>query len=116
MNRISRGTPAGDAYLDLKNQAQRTGRTTQELLQLYVLEGFLARLAASPVRDNFVLKGGVLLAAFDTRRATKDVDLAGRNLPNSPGQKIGPIDRIVSDSRTVTIEANGLFVTFDRAF
>ncbi|WP_427885780.1 nucleotidyl transferase AbiEii/AbiGii toxin family protein [Kribbella sp. GL6] len=83
MNRISRGTPAGDAYLDLKNQAQRTRRTTQELLQLYVLEGFLARLAASPVRDNFVLKGGVLLAAFDTRRATKDVDLAGRNLANS---------------------------------
>ena len=85
MNRISRGTPAGDAYLDLKNQAQRTGRTTQELLQLYVLEGFLARLAASPVRDSFVLKGGVLLAAFDTRRATKDVDLAGRDLPNSTG-------------------------------
>jgi hypothetical protein len=83
LSRISRGTPAGDAYLDLKNQAQRTGRTTQELLQLYVLEGFLARLAASPVRDNFVLKGGVLLAAFDTRRSTKDVDLAGRNLTNS---------------------------------
>ncbi|MEV8377251.1 nucleotidyl transferase AbiEii/AbiGii toxin family protein [Kribbella sp. NPDC056861] len=83
MNPVSRGTSAGDAYLDLKSQAQRTGRTTQELLQLYVLEGFLARLAVSPVRDNFVLKGGVLLAAFDTRRATKDVDLAGRNLANS---------------------------------
>lgn len=83
MSPISRGTPAGDAYLDLKNQAQRTGRTTQELLQLYVLEGFLARLAASPVSDKFVLKGGVLLAAFNTRRATKDVDLAGRDLANS---------------------------------
>ncbi|TCC36277.1 nucleotidyl transferase AbiEii/AbiGii toxin family protein [Kribbella speibonae] len=83
MSRISRGTPAGDAYLDLKNQAQRTGRTTQELLQLYVLEGFLARLAASDLRDSFVLKGGVLLAAFDTRRPTKDVDLAGIKLVNS---------------------------------
>lgn len=83
MSRITRGTPAGDAYLDLKNQAQRTGRTTQELLQLYVLEGFLTRLVASSVRDNFVLKGGVLLAAFGTRRATKDVDLAGRDLANS---------------------------------
>jgi nucleotidyltransferase AbiEii toxin of type IV toxin-antitoxin system len=83
LSRISRGTPAGDAYLDLKNQAQRTGRATQELLQLYVLEGFLARLAVSNVRTNFVLKGGVLLAAFGTRRATKDIDLAGRDLDNS---------------------------------
>lgn len=71
MSRISRGTPAGNAYLDLKNQAKLTGRPTQELLQLYVLEGFLARLAASDVRDGFVLKGGVLLAALGTRRPTK---------------------------------------------
>ncbi len=93
MSRISRGTPAGDAYLDLKNQAQRTGRTTQELLQLYVLEGFLARLAASDLRDSFVLKGGVLLAAFDTRRPTKDVDLAGMNLVNAslPSSEALPI-------------------------
>lgn len=47
MSRVSRGTPAGDAYLDLKSQAQRSGRPTQELLQLYVLEGFLARLAVA---------------------------------------------------------------------
>ena len=80
MSRVSRGTPAGDAYLDLRGQAQRTGRLTQELLQLYVLEGFLARLAVSDVRDSFVLKGGVLLAAYDTRRPTKDVDLAELNL------------------------------------
>ena len=46
----------------------REGRPTQEMFQLYVLEGFLARLAISEVRDRFVLKGGVLLAAFDSRR------------------------------------------------
>lgn len=77
MSRVTRGTPDGDAYLDLQNAARRTGRLTQELLQLYVLEGFLARLAVSDARDRFVLKGGVLLAAFDSRRPTKDVDLAG---------------------------------------
>lgn len=73
---------AGDAYLDLRNQAHRTRRPTQELLQLYVLEGFLARLAVSAVRERLVLKGGVLLAAFDTRRPTKDVDLAARGVAN----------------------------------
>ena len=82
MNRPTRGTTAGAAYLDLQNQARRTHRPTQELLQLYVLEGFLARLAASDVRERLVLKGGVLLAAFDTRRATGDVDLAALQLAN----------------------------------
>ena len=82
MSRVTRGTPSGDAYLDLQNEARRTGRPTQELLQLYVLEGFLARLAVSDLRDSFVLKGGVLLAAFDSRRATKDVDLAGLDVAN----------------------------------
>jgi hypothetical protein len=73
---VTRGTPGGEAYLDLQNQARRSGRLTQELLQLYVLEGFLARLAASEVRERLVLKGGVLLASFGSRRPTKDVDLA----------------------------------------
>lgn len=82
MSRVTRGTPSGDAYLDLQNEARRSGRPTQELLQLYVLEGFLARLAVSGVRDRFVLKGGVLLAAFDSRRPTKDVDLAGLDVAN----------------------------------
>jgi hypothetical protein len=82
VSRVTRGTPSGDAYLDLQNQARRTRRQTQELLQLYVLEGFLARLAASAMRERFVLKGGVLLAAFGSRRPTKDVDLAGRDLAN----------------------------------
>jgi hypothetical protein len=95
LSRISRGTPAGDAYLDLKNQAQRTGRATQELLQLYVLEGFLARLAASDLRDSFVLKGGVLLAAFDTRRPTNDVDLAGVKVVNSTETVLGLVQTVL---------------------
>lgn len=82
MSRVTRGNAAGDAYLDLQNEARRSGRPTQELLQLYVLEGFLARLAASDLRERFVLKGGVLLAALESRRPTKDVDLAGLDLAN----------------------------------
>lgn len=82
MSRVTRGTPSGDAYLDLQNEARRSGRPTQELLQLYVLEGFLARLAVSEVCGSFALKGGVLLAAFGSRRPTKDVDLAGLDIAN----------------------------------
>ena len=93
---MSRGTPEGDAYLDLKNRAQREKRPTQELLQLYVLEAFLCRLAASDVRDRFVLKGGVLLAAFDSRRPTRDVDLAGLDLANDAETLLKLIQSIVA--------------------
>jgi hypothetical protein len=78
----SRATPAGRAYLDLRNKARHDRRPVDELMQLYVLEGFLARLAASGRADRFVLKGGVLLAAFDERRPTRDVDLAAQALDN----------------------------------
>ncbi|MBS9535234.1 nucleotidyl transferase AbiEii/AbiGii toxin family protein [Mycobacterium sp. M1] len=82
MSPVSRDTPAGQAYLDLQAQAKASGRLTDELIQLYVLEGFLARLAVSPVRQRFVLKGGVLLAAFGNRRPTRDIDLAGLAVSN----------------------------------
>lgn len=80
MSHPTRGTVEGRVYLDLQNKARRDGRPNAELQQLYVLEGFLARLAASPDRDRFVLKGGVLLAAFGTRRPTRDVDFQGLRL------------------------------------
>ena len=46
------------------------------LLRNYVMERFLERVALSPYRDNFILKGGMLVAAvvgLDTR-ATMDID------------------------------------------
>ncbi len=64
MTAPSRATVAGRTYLDLQNKARGDRRPVDELLQLYVLESFLARLAESPLADRLVLKGGVLLAAF----------------------------------------------------
>jgi hypothetical protein len=69
-------------YLDLQKLARQTGRPTDELLQLYALEGFLDRLIRSPHASRFVLKGGVLMAAFEARRPTRDVDFAGLQLTN----------------------------------
>jgi hypothetical protein len=77
---VTRQTAAGRAYLDLQNRARREGRPTQELLTLYVLERFLARVAASDHRDEFVLKGGLLLAVLDARRPTQDADLLARRI------------------------------------
>lgn len=69
-------------YRELQVQARDTGRSTHELLTLYVLEGFLSRVAESSHREMLVLKGGVLLAALDARRPTRDIDFAGVDLNN----------------------------------
>lgn len=82
MTRPTRATAEGRAYLDLQNLARRQSRPTQELLVLYVLERFLARLADGPHRHRFVLKGGMLLAALGARRPTVDADLLATQLSN----------------------------------
>ncbi|MDR0990446.1 MAG: nucleotidyl transferase AbiEii/AbiGii toxin family protein [Propionibacteriaceae bacterium] len=108
MSQITRGTPAGQAYLDLQNQARRSHRPTDELHQLYALEGFVARLASSPVANSFVLKGGVLLAAFASRRPTRDVDLAASGISNEVESMLELVQQILA----VTLpEDDGL--TFD---
>jgi len=80
--RPNRATADGRAYLDLQNMARRQKRPTDELHALYALEGFLARLSTSAHADKLVLKGGVLLAAFDARRPTRDVDLQAQAMAN----------------------------------
>jgi hypothetical protein len=66
----------------LQRTARLTERPTDELIQLYALEGFLDRLTKSQYAENFVLKGRVLLGALDARRPTRDIDFAARNLAN----------------------------------
>jgi Nucleotidyl transferase AbiEii toxin, Type IV TA system len=78
----NQGDDCGQRYLALQTKARRTGRPTDELIQLYALEGFLDRLTKSQYTENFVLKGGVLLAALDARRPTRDIDFAARRLAN----------------------------------
>jgi hypothetical protein len=82
MSPVRRDSTAGRAYLDLQALARRTGRPTQELLVLYVLERFLYRLARSAYRDRLVLKGGMLLACLDSRRPTADIDLLAQAVAN----------------------------------
>jgi hypothetical protein len=80
VSRPTRHNAAGRAYLDLQKLARAERRGTQELLTLYAVERWLARLARSPYAGDFVLKGGVLLAAFGQRRPTVDVDTLARNM------------------------------------
>jgi hypothetical protein len=91
MSRPTRGTPAGQAHLDLQDRARTEGRGTQELLTLYVVQRWLARLSASPYVDQFVLKGGTLLAAFNARRPTADADALARDFANDEATVVGRV-------------------------
>lgn len=82
MTRATGDTVAGQRYLALQREARRSGRPTDELIQLYALECFLDRLARSRFAENFVLKGGTLLAALGARRPTRDIDFSTRAIPN----------------------------------
>ena len=88
---------AEQRYRELQALARNTGQNTQELLTLYVLEGFLSRVAESPHREMLVLKGGVLLAALDARRPTRDIDFAGVDLNNDEEYVLRLCREIASD-------------------
>jgi Nucleotidyl transferase AbiEii toxin, Type IV TA system len=90
----TRGTTAGSAYLDLQRTGRQYGRSTAEMLELYALEGFLDRLASSRYAGKFILKGGVLLAAYEARRPTRDVDFLARSLSGEMGQMLAVVREI----------------------
>lgn len=98
MSRPTRETPAGRAYLDLQNRARREGRGTQELLTMYVVERWWERLSHSPYVNDFVLKGGMLLAAFGSRRPTVDADALARNMAGDLESVIARVAEVASIS------------------
>lgn len=69
-----------------RNDVRPDGRPAPfaEYLTRHFLESFLYRLTQSPHADDFVLKGGVLLAVYGARRPTKDVDSQAISATVSP--------------------------------
>ena len=61
----------------LLNQAKTTKRPFQELLQYYAMERFLYRLSQSQHRECYILKGALMLRAWNTplSRPTMDIDM-----------------------------------------
>lgn len=105
MSRPSRDSAGGRAYLDLQARARRERRPTDELLVLYVLERFLYRLSISSHRTRLVLKGGMLLAAFDERRPTADVDLLATAVAND----VETISAVVREVLAVEVDDGVVF-------
>ena len=80
----------------IKNYAKRNNIAAQVVLQNYMFECFLARLAKSEYSEKFVVKGGMLIAAIvglDTR-STMDLDTTLRNIPLTEEKIAEAIDTI----------------------
>ena len=67
----------------IKNKAGSDSDKSQIILRIYLMERFLERVSLSQYRDNFVLKGGLLVSSVVgvDMRSTMDVDTTVKSLP-----------------------------------
>ena len=72
----------------INNYAKKNKIAAQVVLQNYMFERFLERLAQSDYQQKFVIKGGMLVTAIVgiETRSTMDLDTTLRNLPLSEQQ------------------------------
>lgn len=82
----------------IKNMSGGDSDKAQTLIRNYMMERFLERISVSPFRDNFVIKGGMLVAALDGSdfRATMDIDASVRSLSLTITQAKSVIENIAS--------------------
>ena len=67
------------------------------LIRNFIMERFLERVSLSPYRNNFILKGGMLVAAvvgLETR-ATMDIDTTVKSLTLSAENARSVIEKII---------------------
>ena len=67
----------------IKNKAGGSSDKSQIMLRIYLMERLLERVSLSRYRDNFVLKGGLLVSSLVgvDMRSTMDVDTTVKSLP-----------------------------------
>ena len=67
----------------IKNKAGGSSDKSQIILRIYLMERLLERVSLSKYRDNFVLKGGLLVSSLVgvDMRSTMDVDTTVKSLP-----------------------------------
>jgi predicted nucleotidyltransferase component of viral defense system len=94
----------------VKNIAAKQGRTFNDVWQEVVLERWLARLATSPYRTNFIFKGAMcLLRYIDLQRETRDLDFLVKDLTAS----IDDVKKYLTEVSTITISDGFTFENLD---
>lgn len=67
----------------IRSIAKKYNLMSQEVLQMFLFERILERLSASRYRDNFILKGGLLISSMIgiSERTTMDMDTTVYGIP-----------------------------------
>ena len=67
----------------INNKAKKFNLSPQILLTRFFMERFLERISLSKYKNNFILKGGILISSMVgvDFRMTKDMDLTIKNIP-----------------------------------
>lgn len=82
----------------IRNIAKQKNLPAQVILQNYMFERLLVRLAESEYKDKFVLKGGMLVAAIVglDNHATMDLDTTLKSMPLTPEAITGALQNVCS--------------------
>lgn len=79
-------------------KSKETNVSPQELMQMYFFERLLYRISVSKYKDNFILKGGLLLSSIigDNRRTTQDMDTMIKGIVLSSEELLKVISNIIN--------------------
>ena len=91
----------------IRSMAAKRNLRAQEVLQMFLFERILERLANSKYKKNFILKGGLLISSMIgiSERTTMDMDTTVRGIQMEEDD----IVRIVKEILTVDVEDGILF-------
>ena len=80
----------------IRNLSREKSADAQLLMRNYMMERFLERLAQSEYRDNFIIKGGILVTAMIgvAHRSTMDIDTSMKNLNLSAEDALRVVDQV----------------------
>lgn len=94
----------------INNMAKENNVAAQSVLQTYMLERLLERISISKYKDNFILKGGMLISAMlgIDSRTTMDMDTTIKGFPLTKDNITNIIDEIcnIEIDDNVTLKIN----------
>lgn len=91
----------------IRNIAKKNNLLPQEILQMFLFERILERLSVSKYKDNFILKGGLLISSIIgiAERTTMDMDTTVRGIPMEEEN----INKIIQEIIKIDVEDGIVF-------
>lgn len=105
------GLTSAQAKGRIKNIASKNGADPRVLMRIYMMERFLERVSLSVYKDNFIIKGGILITSMVgiSMKSTMDIDttVKGQDLSLENAQ------RIISDIAEIQLDDGVSFIIKD---